>query len=177
MEAAPAVAHTTRKRKAPVWLSDCFTNEANDESSDASLPEEAETTDADNLSDDQYSPEHTKRIAPSSKSQISEAIWPQLTQNLDRRLESSPRQNFDERHGWGLSGDDSGPVSLRDSGASNLETTERAPLCPSKILDIPTELLARILSCLPINILLQASGVGQPDICKPVHQNWVSYTV
>ena len=47
---------------------------------------------------------------------------------------------------------------LDEASASDVSAASPGP--PSMILELPRDVLARVLKCLPINILLQASGVG-----------------
>ena len=55
--------------------------------------------------------------------------------------------------------EESGLSAISNDNDDGLETSMASPGPPSMILEISGDLLARILSCLPINILLQASGV------------------
>lgn len=150
---------TTRKRRTPSWLLESFITKDIGDVDSASIEPDAICGDSIVLSDAQSFRNRGHIEERPDNVGSPHSIWLSLAETLDRRIASLSRQNFDGEQGQtsGIARQISGKVS--DSSDDDYDP-EGTVLGPSKILEIPTELLARILSCLPINILLQASGVS-----------------
>ena len=165
----PARLRAERTRKLPIWLSDCLeSDEGNDsEASIASYVADMK----ENCSTDEPLLSSPKKRRTSIQRPVASA-WKfsdQPSINLDASLALAaeallPIQAATEepqQRQEGLEEDTSYEayaISSDDEGSSDMSTTSLGT--PSMILELPKDLLARILNCLPINILLQASGVS-----------------
>lgn len=158
---------SARKRKVPLWLSDCVLNDVSRGNSDR----EEETSDQDE--EDfllepaklPYRPKNVK-LANVNDSELSyNALQrvPEIHTELPRQHESPSPKSFPEGHALpALDSAKQHGESIAQPNERSEEFKEQQPeyVMSSYILELPADLLARILGCLPINILLQTSAVG-----------------
>ena len=161
----PARLRVERSKKAPLWLSECRDS---GESNASAISYEARGGEEESSADDipRPSPKQPRTITkrPSASAwKLGDSLRLGASRGLFNALgpadtiAAATKEQMPSHEGVGH--DETSEVEPSDMAAAG-----SGP--PSKILELPEDLLARVLSCLPINILLQASGVGAslPDM-------------
>lgn len=158
-----------RVKKAPLWLSECITHDACN-----SAETQSERSDSDpeefflEPSKLPYRPKKLKtmhELSPIHKA-APDAHFESLavvdSEGVEDQPEASPlwheQSPLPEQDTGELTG---GQITLEPTNLPQTEPEEESPgpQLPNFILELPRELLVRVLGCLPVNILLQASGV------------------
>ncbi len=132
-----------RTRRIPDWLSECMDIEKCGES----------TTSAEvSIAEDAFQLSSPKKPRTRLQRPSASACRLQDHLNFEDRAPELSRSTTSSKEDLLLQQD------LEEASASDVSAASPGP--SSMILELPRDVLARVLKCLPINILLQASGVG-----------------
>lgn len=153
----PKRSRVERSKRIPVWLSECQESNASAAFQESESEEEVPRDET---------PVASPKKRRSSIQRLPASAW-RFNADPDFGLEKGfaptpgaavPTGATNEELALQQEGAEGDEASAHDDESSS--EVSAASLAPSMILELPRDLLARILNCLPINILLQASGVS-----------------